>query len=231
MSVQRPVLQRVPTPPLLRHQSPPPSAPPSASAGQRAGAGGLGSGPSPPGCWAPGLRRSGDLGVHQSLCQRRRRAASPTLPPPVARDPPLLRLPLCPRRHAGGHPATRPSWSTRPRGSGPGPRGTEPAPSPSPFGGARPRGREQGGEGDGVLTPQPLPCPRPGPPGRPGPRPASPPRHTRPAGAAIGRSPALGPSTSGPRVRRARAANPCRRRLRVRGAGRGACALSGDFRS
>lgn len=47
LSVQRPLLQHVPTPPLLRHQSPPPSAPPSASAGQRAGAGGVGEGPSP----------------------------------------------------------------------------------------------------------------------------------------------------------------------------------------
>lgn len=230
--MQRPVLQRVPTPPLLRHQSPPPSAPPSASAGQRAGAGGLGSGPSPPGCWAPGLRRSGDLGVHQSRCQRRRRAASPTLPPPVARDPPLLLLPLCPRRHAGGHPATRPSWSTRPRGSGPGPRGTEPAPSPSPFGGARPRGREQGGEGDGVLTPNPSPVPARDLRGPPRPQAClSAQAHATRRGSHWGEPRPRAQHLRTPSPPRARAANPCRRRLRVRGAGRGACALSGDFRS
>lgn len=81
-------------------------------------------------------------------------------------------------------------------------RGTEPAPSPGPVGGARPRGREQGGE-TGSSPPVP-PLSPPGPAGsRPCPEPASPPRHTRPAKAAIGSSPALGQSTSGPRVQRA----------------------------
>lgn len=80
--------------------------------------------------------------------------------------------------------------------------GTEPAPSPSPVGGARPRRRKQGGE-----TGSSHPAPPLSPPGtagsRPCPMPASPPRHTRPAKAAIGSSPALGQSTSGPRVQRA----------------------------
>lgn len=81
-------------------------------------------------------------------------------------------------------------------------RGTEPAPSRSPVGGARPRGREQGGE-TGSSPPAP-PLSPPGTAGsRPCPEPASPPRHTRPAEAAIGISPALGQSTSRPRVQRA----------------------------
>lgn len=195
----------VPTPPLLRHQSPPPSAPPSAPVGQRAGGRRRGWRRTlTPSCWGPRLRPSGDRSVHRPPCQRRRRAASPTLPAPVPRDTPLLLLPLCPRpppprRRAPHDPAVLGHRAALPKHRA---RGTEPAPSPSPVGGARPRGREQGGE-----TGSSPPAPPLSPPGTAGsrscPLPASPPRHTRPAKAAIGKSPALGQSTSAPRVHRA----------------------------
>nr|XP_021504733.1 putative uncharacterized protein C1orf229 homolog [Meriones unguiculatus] len=174
------------------------------AARQRAGAGGLGSRPSPLACWGPRLRRLGDRGVHQPLCQRRRRAASPTPPAaPVLRGSPLL-LALSPRPPPPSRRAPRDPAVLEPRAALPKhrPRGAGPAPSPSPVGAARPRGREQGGE-TGSSPPAP-PLSPPGAAGRrPCPTPASPPRHTGPAKAAIRNSPALGQSTSGPQVHRA----------------------------
>lgn len=142
--------------------------------------------------------------VRQSQCQRRLRAASPTLPVLVPRGTPMLLLLLCPRppppsQRAPRNPAVIEPRAARLKQRAP---GTEPAPSPSPVGGDRPRGREQGGE-TGSSPPAP-PLSPPGTAGsRPCPMPASPPRHTRPAKTAIGSSPALGQSTSGPRVQRA----------------------------
>lgn len=139
--------------------------------------------------------------VHQSLCQRRRRAASPTLPVPVSRGTPMLLLLLCPRPPPPSQRAPRDPAVIEPRAAPLKHRApsTEPAPSPSPVCGDRPRGREQGGE-TGSSPPAP-PLSPPGTAGsRPCPMPASPPRHTRPAKAAIGSSPALGQSTSGPRI-------------------------------
>lgn len=84
----------------------------------------------------------------------------------IPEQTPLLFLHLRPRP-----PPTKPdghrAWPQSPK-AGPGrgaggeskARGAEPAPSPSPIGGARPRGREQGGE-MGSSPPQPLPFLRP----------------------------------------------------------------------
>lgn len=77
----------------------------------------------------------------------------------------MLLLLLCPRPPPPSSRAPRDPAVIEPRAALLKRRalGTEPAPSPSPVGGARPRGREQGGETG--SSPQPLPCPRPGPPG------------------------------------------------------------------
>lgn len=206
MSVQRPVLQRVPTPPLLRHQSPPPSAPPSASAGQRAGAGGLGSrtltpgAAGPRGSAAPGTSVSTSHGVSGGGGQRPR--------PCRLLSPGIHRCFSCPSAPAATPEGTpRPGRPGAPGRAAPaqGPEAQSPPLRPAPSVGLGPEGGSREGRETGSSPPTPPLSPPGTSGGRPGPRPASPPRHTRPAGAAIGGSPALGPSTSGPRVRRARA--------------------------
>lgn len=142
--------------------------------------------------------------VHQALCQRRRRAASPTLPAPVLGGTPMLRLLLRPRPPPPSPRAPRHPAVLEPPGCAAEAQGlrhrARPFAQPRRWGSAQ---RAGAGRGDGVLTPSPSPSP-PGTAGsRPCPMPASPPRHTRPVKAAMGSSPALGQSTSGPRVLRA----------------------------
>lgn len=221
----------VPTPPLLRHQSPPPSAPPSAPAGQRAGGRRRGWRRTlTPSCWGPRLRRSGDRSVHRSPCQRRRRAASPTLPAPVPRDTPLLLLPLCPRPPPPRRRAPHDPSSPRAPGRAAEAQGrrhrARPFAQPRRWSSAQ---RAGAGRGDGVLTPSPSPVPA-----RDRREPLLPPACL----SAQAHATREGSHWEEPRPRAEhlrtpsppRAANPCWL-LRVREPRRGACAFRGNFRS
>lgn len=126
--MQRPLLQRVPTPPLLRHQSPPPSAPPSVSAGQRAGAGGVGDGPSPLAAGARGSAAPGTAAStgHRVSGERGRRPRPCRLPCPGIHHCFSYPSVLAHCRHARGHPTTQPSSGTGPRCRSTGPEAQSP---------------------------------------------------------------------------------------------------------
>lgn len=159
----------VPTPPLLRHQSPPPSAPPSAPArqraGGRAGAGGVGDGPSP---LVAGARGSAAPGTAASTGHRVSGVGGPRPRPCRLLCPGIHRCfsypsVLAHRRHAGGHPTTQQSSGTGPRCRSTEPEAQSPPLRPAPSVGLGPEGGSR--EGRRGPHPQPLPCPRPGPPG------------------------------------------------------------------
>ena len=172
------VLGSVPTPPLLRHQSPPSAAPPS-----RPGAGWEGL-PNPGSLAAtardpdaPGGRQPCAAAVSVALeekrllpCRFRVPWADTASVPILASSPTALQA-----RRAQGSPAI-PERRVGPRSwrSG-GARGAEPAPSPSLICGARPRGRERGGK-MGSSPPSPFPFSARHKPGAaPAPAPSSPP--------------------------------------------------------
>lgn len=163
--MQRPLLQRVPTPPLLRHQSPPPSAPPSVSAGQRAGAGGVGDGPSPLAAGARGSAAPGTAAStgHRVSGERGRRPRPCRLPCPGIHHCFSYPSVLAHCRHARGHPTTQPSSGTGPRCRSTGPEAQSPPLRPASSVGLGPEGGSR--EGRRGPHPQSLPCPRPGPPG------------------------------------------------------------------
>lgn len=98
--------------------------------------------------------------VHQALCQRRRRAASPTLPAPVLGGTPMLRLLLRPRPPPPSPRAPRHPAVLEPPGCAAEAQGlrhrARPFAQPRRWGSAQ---RAGAGRGDGVLTPSPSPVP------------------------------------------------------------------------
>lgn len=208
LSVQRLVLQRS-HPALLRHQSPPPSAPPSAGAGQRVGAGGVGGRPWP---LAAGARGSGAPG-EQCPPITVSAAAKGGVPDPAGSCPPgnadaslaPLSSPTSAKPEGSPQPSSHRAPGCAAEAKGPRHR-ARPFVQPRRWGSAQ---RAGVGRGDGVLTPAPPLSPPGTARSRPCPMPASPPRHTRPAKAAIGSSPAFGQSTSGPGVQRATKTGCC----------------------
>lgn len=215
---------------LLRHQSPPPSAPPSASAGQRAGAGPVSGKTLALSCWGPRLRCSRDRSIHQTLCQRRRRAASPTLRVPVSRGMLMLLLLLRPRSPPPSPRAPRDPAAIEP-GAAPlkaqGPRHrARPLAQPRRWGSAQ---RAGAGRGDGVLTPSPSPVPA---------RDRREPPLPRACLSAQAHETRRGSHWNQPRPRAEylQTPSPARaadygRLLRMRDAGQGACAFHGVVRS
>lgn len=149
---------------------------------------------------------SGDGGQSPRPCRRPLSPGHPAAPPSPLSSPtaanaegtPPPRRPRAPGRAAG---AQAPRHRARP------PSG--------PVCGARPRGREQGGE-TGSSPPAP-PLSPPGTAGRrPCPMPASPPRHTRPAKAAIGTAPPSGRVPPDPKSSARRRAMPAAAHARLR---------------